>query len=81
MRVAIAYLATIVDCCFQAFVLVRQALNARARSHGYDAKAEPQTTGSAGTAAVQSTPDGIRKYMDEFNLHFQRYRQVNQPCS
>jgi len=34
---------------------------------------EPLTTGSMGTAAVQSMPDGIREYMNEFYFNFQEY--------
>jgi len=43
------------------------------KSHGYKAKVEPHTTGSMGTAAVQSIPDGIHEYMNEFYFNFQEY--------
>ena len=59
--------------CFQAFALEQQATNAGVKSHGYKAKVEPLTTGSMGTAAVQSMPDGIREYMNEFYFNFQEY--------
>ena len=60
-------LVTRVDFCF---ALVQQVTNARVRSHRHEAKAEPHRTGSVGTPAVQSTPDGDS---DEFNFDFQKY--------
>lgn len=54
--------------CFQPFALVQQERNAVVRSHGYEAKVEPHRTGSAGTAAVRSIPDGIHEYIDKFQL-------------
>ena len=64
-------MATIVDFCFKG--LVWKVTNARMRSHGYEAKAEPHRTGCTGTAAVQSIPDVIREYMDKFNFKFHKY--------
>ena len=36
--------------------------NAGVKSHGYEAKAELHSTGSTGTAAVLSFPDGTCEY-------------------
>jgi len=58
-------------------VLAVQATNTGARSHGYEARVEPHKTGNACTAAVQSSLEGMRDCMDEFNFDFQNYRQVN----
>jgi len=62
---------------FQLFALVVQATNTGARSHGYDARAEPHKTGITCTAALRSSPEGMRDCMDAFKFDFQNYLQVN----
>ena len=53
---------------FQLFRLVVQATNTGGRSHGYEARAEPHRTGNVCTAAIRSSPEGMRECMDEFNF-------------
>ena len=53
-----------------------QATDTGARSHGYEAKAEPHRTGNTLQQlygpALWSIPEGMHECMDEF-----KYRQVN----